>query len=300
MTKNTLLKQPIASLDLLVKGSPAQFVYKTMEEVEAESASFPHVPHRHNYYSVIWVQQGSGQHFIDFKNYLVEAGTIFFISPEQVHDLKMDAGHSGGVMLFTTDFIEQNGIPVDWLHESGFFFRCDDVAPLTIPESWDIASLKRIITQIEKEYREQNKFYIEAIAAHLKLFLLECKRIRETTGFQPEERSHAKAQLIKQFKDLLDNHFKEWHKVSDYATQLHITANYLNEVISNETGISAKDFIINRIMLEAKRFATYSQTSAKEVAYQLGFDDPAHFSKLFRQNQGTSFTSFREKLQKSL
>ena len=298
MTKNNLPRQAIASLNLLQNGLPVQFVYKTTQEVAVEPAA-SHVPHRHNYYSIIWVREGTGKHFIDFKTYNVQAGTIYFISPEQVHDLKMNAGHSGDVMLFTTDFIEQNGIPVHWLHESGFFFRCDDVAPLTIPAGWDTTALNSIVLQIAREYNEQDRFYTEAIAALLKLFLLECKRIRETTGFHVEERMHSKAQLIKQFKDLLDAHFHEWHKVSDYAAQLHITANYLNEVISNETGISAKDFIINRIMLEAKRLATYSQTSAKEVAYQLGFEDPAHFSKVFRQQQGTSFTGFRENLQKA-
>jgi AraC family transcriptional activator of pobA len=299
MTKTNSPKQIITSLDLLKNGIPVEFIYKTMQEA-AVAADVSHLPHRHNYYSVIWVKEGTGKHFIDFKTYTVQPGTIFFISPEQVHDLVMDTPYAGDVLLFTTDFIEQNGIPVNWLHESGFFFRCDDVAPLIIPRNQETSAINNIIGQIAKEYEEQNRFYNEAIAALLKLFLLECKRIRETTGFQVEERVHSKAQLIKQFKDLLDNHFHEWHKVSDYAAQLHITANYLNEVISNETGISAKDFIINRIMLEAKRFATYSQTSAKEVAYQLGFDDPAHFSKVFRQQQGTSFTGFRENLQKTI
>jgi AraC family transcriptional activator of pobA len=302
MTKNNSAKESIASLDLRKDGQPVHFIYKTMEEIaeEAASTSISHTPHRHNYYSVIWVREGRGRHFIDFRNYEVLPGTIFFISPEQVHDLRMEPGHSGDVMLFTTDFIEQNGVPVYWLRESGFFFRCDDVAPLVIPQDWDTSALKGIMGQIAKEYRDQQKFYYEAIASLMKLFLLECKRIRAITGQVTEERLHSKAQIIKQFKDLLDSNFQEWHKVSDYAAELHITANYLNEVLSNETGMSAKDFIINRIMLEAKRFATYSQTSAKEVAYQLGFDDPAHFSKLFRQHEGTSFTSFRENLQKSM
>ncbi len=302
MTKNTSPKEPIASLDLRKEGLPVHFFYKTMEEIatEIEATSIASTPHRHNYYSIIWVREGTGKHFIDFKNYSVAPGTIFFISPEQVHDLRMDPGHAGDVMLFTTDFIEQNGIPVNWLQESGFFFRCDDVSPLLIPLHYDITSLRSTISQIAKEYKDQSSFYNEAIAALLKLFLLECKRIRAITGHATEERLYAKAQIIKQFKDLLDANFQQWHKVSDYAAELHITPNYLNEVLSNETGMSAKDFIINRIMLEAKRYATYSQTSAKEVAYQLGFDDPAHFSKLFRQHQGDSFTGFRENLQQSM
>jgi AraC family transcriptional regulator, transcriptional activator of pobA len=112
------------------------------------------------------------------------------------------------------------------------------------------------------------------------------------------ERSHAAGTLVKQFKDLLDIHFIQWHKVAEYAKSLHITSNYLNELVTQETGKSAKDMIINRIMLEAKRFATYSETSLKEVAYKLGFDDPAHFSKLFKNQEEQSFTEFRASIRK--
>ena len=56
--------------------------------------------------------------------------------------------------------------------------------------------------------------------------------------------------------------------------------------------------ILNRIMLEAKRFATYSETSVKEVAYNLGFEDPAHFSKLFKNQEGLGFTEFRASIRK--
>ena len=109
------------TVHLLNNGKPANFVFKTMEAVEMEHKDEVHVPHRHNYYTVIWVTKGTGIHYIDFKTYVVNPDTLFFISPEQVHDLQMQAGHSGYVMLFTTDFLEQNGIQQHWLQESGFF-----------------------------------------------------------------------------------------------------------------------------------------------------------------------------------
>jgi AraC-like DNA-binding protein len=210
----------------------------------------------------------------------------------------MQPDHTGYVMLFTTDFIEQNSIPQHWLQDSGFFFRCDDVAPLIIPDSCDKSRLLQLIQGINQEYHQQWKFYEEAIGSLLKLFLLECKRIYNTLPVKRTERSNAGGTLIKQFKDLLDNHFTEWHKVAEYAQALHITPNYLNELVNQETGQSAKDMIINRIMLEAKRFATYSETSVKEVAYTLGFDDPAHFSKLFKKQEEQGFTEFRAAIRK--
>ena len=259
----------LVSLDLQINGMPSNFLFKTMEEIDNEQRDHIHIPHRHNYYTIIWVTNGTGTHHIDFKTYTVKPDTIFFLSPEQVHDLQMHPDHTGYVMLFTSDFIEQNGIPQHWLQDSGFFFRCDDVAPLLIPDSCDKSRLLQLIQGISKEYHQQMKFYEEAIGSLLKLFLLECKRIYNTLPVERIERSNAGGTLIKQFKDLLDNHFTQWHKVAEYAQALHITPNYLNEIVTQETGKSAKDMIINRIMLEAKRFATYSETSVKEVAYIL-------------------------------
>lgn len=288
----------LVSLDLQINGMPSNFLFKTMEEIDNEQRDDIHIPHRHNYYTIIWVTSGTGTHHIDFKTYTVKPDTIFFLSPEQVHDLQMQPDHTGYVMLFTSDFIEQNGIPQHWLQDSGFFFRCDDVAPLLIPDSCDKSRLLQLIQGISKEYHQQMKFYEEAIGSLLKLFLLECKRIYNTLPVERIERSNAGGTLIKQFKDLLDNHFTQWHKVAEYAQALHITPNYLNEIVSQETGKSAKDMIINRIMLEAKRFATYSETSVKEVAYTLGFDDPAHFSKLFKKQEEQGFTEFRASIRK--
>ena len=288
----------IQSLPLLYKGQPANFVFKKMEEVEMEQQDEIHVPHRHNYYTIIWITKGTGIHHIDFKTYHVKPDTIFFISPEQVHDLQMQPGHSGYVMLFSSDFIEQNGIPQQWLLESGFFFRCDDVAPLVIPDICDKAKLNNWVENIQAEFNQQMKYHEDAIAALLKLFLLECRRIYLAFPVEKKERTHAGGTLVKQFKDLLDNHYTQWHKVAEYAQFMNITPNYLNEVVSQETGKSAKDMILNRIMLEAKRFATHSEISVKEVAYALGFEDPAHFSKLFKSQENKGFTEFRSAIRK--
>ncbi len=97
------------------------------------------------------LRKATGTHQIDFKTYDAKPDTIFFISPEQVHDLQMKPGHTGYVMLFTTDFIEQNGIPQHWLQNSGFFFRCDDVAPLVLPDNCDKSRLLQYVSIVSEQ-----------------------------------------------------------------------------------------------------------------------------------------------------
>jgi YesN/AraC family two-component response regulator len=82
--------------------------------------------------------------------------------------------------------------------------------------------------------------------------------------------------------------------VSDYAGRLSVTPNYLNEIIKKTTGFSAGHHIRQRIVLEAKRQATYSGRCMKEIAYFLGFCDMAHFSKLFKNTTGMNFSYFKK------
>jgi AraC-like DNA-binding protein len=84
--------------------------------------------------------------------------------------------------------------------------------------------------------------------------------------------------------------------VADYARAQHLSSNYLNEVIKSETGSSAKDWIQQRLLLEAKRLAQYSDLPAKEIAFSLGYEDVAHFSKFFKNLEGHSFSEFKQSL----
>lgn len=104
--------------------------------------------------------------------------------------------------------------------------------------------------------------------------------------------------LVKSFKEIIETHFTEWHQVKDYADALNVTPNYLNEVIKSSVHISAKDFIQDRLILEAKRMAIFSEKSSKEIGFELGFEDPSHFSKFFKSNTGQSLQFFKENVTK--
>jgi AraC family transcriptional regulator, transcriptional activator of pobA len=262
-------RSQVDRLILKFNGEPANFVFRTMEEIEGyqKSSVKSTPPHRHNYYTIIWVKKGKGTHYIDFRKYEVKPDTIYFLTPEQVHDLQLEKGAEGYVLLFTPDFTMEYGLSLQFIENTGFFFRCDDLAPFHIPKDVDSANLEHLVHHIRDEFNGTSTYYLDAIGSWLKLFLLECKRLSMQVSQSPEPRTSTRAVLVKQFRDLLETNYNKWHKVADYARELHITPNYLNEVLSIETGTSAKDFILDRIMLEAKRFAGFAELSAKEVAY---------------------------------
>jgi AraC-like DNA-binding protein len=252
-------------------------------------------PHRHNYFTIIWVLEGEGTHYIDFKAYPIAPGTIFFVNPGQVHHVELISRPKGYVILFTEDFLLQNGIPLEFMNGLRLFYACDEVRAIH-PDEGTRGRLEGYITQIMAEFHADHSLKNEGISAWLKLFLIECKRIK--TEQMPGQASGAAgpARIVKEFKENVERHFRSRHKVSDYAAMMAITSNYLNEVIKSETGTSAKDFIQNRIVLEAKRLAIFSGISLKEAAYELGFDDPAHFSKFIKKQLGQSFSEMKEQM----
>ena len=82
--------------------------------------------------------------------------------------------------------------------------------------------------------------------------------------------------------------------VCDYANELNVSPNYLNRTVKKVSGNTASHHIQQQIILEAKRHAMYSGISMKEIAYQLGFDNIAHFSKFFKSKSGMNFTNFKK------
>jgi AraC-like DNA-binding protein len=93
--------------------------------------------------------------------------------------------------------------------------------------------------------------------------------------------------------ELLDKNFKEKKMVAEYAAELLVTPNYLNRIVKKNTGFSAGHQIRQRVVLEAKRMGRYSDAGMKEIAYNLGFLDTAHFSRFFKTFGGINFTEFK-------
>lgn len=268
------------------------FQFKQMEAIEQRNPSRKELPHRHDYFVIIFVETASGSHHIDFKKYPLTPNTLYFVSPEQVHYMDLEASPKGKVLLFTVDFLQQFSISPEVLFDMEVFFNCDEAPPVPVP-SEQIARIQLLFDQMQQEYEEKAMNWLPAIGASLKMLLLFTQRIKASFSTNNKKLNSRKSEIIRQFKKDLERQYKKLHKVNDYASLQNLSSIYLNEVIKGETGISAKDYIQNRIVLEAKRLAQYSDFSMKEIAFQIGFEDPAHFSKVFKKCQGVTFSAFK-------
>jgi AraC-like DNA-binding protein len=294
---NNIEKEKIDSHELMYNDTPMPFVIKTMEEVDVNLGGIADKPHRHNYYSVIWSLSAKGKHIIDFKEYPILPNYIFFVSPEQVHQVITDPEPTGYVILFTPEFLEKNSIRKDFIANLKLFQPSDETPPLMLSDTM-AETLKTFAQQMFSAFHTRDDLFLETIGAYLKLFLIECNGHCSLTPGTNTQSIEVGKTLVKKFKGVVEKHFMKWHQVKEYADTLNVTPNYLNEVIKSSINISAKDFIQNRLILEAKRMLVFTEKNGKEIGFALGFEDPSHFSKFFKSNTGQSLQEFKESIVK--
>jgi AraC-like DNA-binding protein len=289
------MKDKISSLDLKFADAPAQFVIKTMEEIDNALGGISDLPHRHTYYTVIWSYTATGKHIIDFKEYLIEPQHIFFVSPGQVHQVITNPNPTGIVILFTPEFLQKNSIKEGFISNLKLFRDSSETPPMPLTGQIQ-EQLKNFVNGMINSFQSKSEMKYETIGAYLKLFLIECNGHCSLFPDNNTQNIEVGRSLLQRFKTSVENHYKSWHQVKDYAEGLSVTPGYLNEVIKSATGISAKDYIQNRLVLETKRMVIFTDKSIKEIGFELGFDDPSHFSKFFKSYAGISLQEFKESI----
>ena len=288
-------KEKIYSYDLIYNGAPMPFVIKTMEEIDKEAGGIADNPHRHNYYTIIWSITATGKHVIDFNEYSLEPYYIFFVSPDQVHQIIADPKPTGFVILFTPEFLEKNSIRKDFIANLKLFKKSDETPPLQ-PTDHMIKTLKPFAEQMLSAFHKKDDLYMESLGAYLKLFLIECNNQCSLFPETNTQTIEVGKTIVKNFKTIVEKNYSNSHQVKFYADSLNVTPNYLNEVIKSSINVSAKGFIQNRLILEAKRMIVFTDKSGKEIGFDLGFEDPSHFSKFFKSNTGQSLQDFKQSI----
>jgi len=264
----------IQSLDLI--GSQRFFRNESPEKLKA--------------FEVIWLKSGRGVLQADGENHILSDNTIYCLTPGSVRKVNLETESEGYYISFAIEFIRLSDT-----YENCFFFseQCYFNSRLVTAfvDKHKTSELEAIAKQIKWEYDNFFNRKLEVLKGLLNIFLIyftrSLKQSDASTNASGEEA------LVRRFIMSLKNNFATMKMVSDYASQFCISANYLNRIIKRVTGFPASYHIQQQIMLEAKRQAIYSSASMKEVAYSLGFDNTAHFSKFFKNVCGMNFTDFK-------
>lgn len=279
---------------LLDNGSEKIFTIRKIADLCEEELEKNLLPHLHDFYSIFWIESGEAIHATDFVEYSLKADTILFVPPGLKHRMYIDRSVTGTYILFNEDFVRFNRKNYVPLKEYRLFNNPDFKSLITVvPEKRE--KLRNITGLIFEEVRNTDDYSPDIVLNLLHLLLLESRRIFDQQNqVQKEEPESTPDTTIIKFKQLIEENFTREKNVSPYAEMLNINPSCLNELTKRTTGITAGELIRNRVIDEVKNQLYSTAKSGKEIAFGLGFDDPAYFSRFFRKYTGQTLKEFRQ------
>ena len=248
---------------------------------------------RLKYFEIIWFRTGSGAFQVDSKAHTISNNLVYFLTPGQLRHYQANDNYRGYYISFSKDFLYLSGAYAKtalWLESYGVNMNI----PVIEADDDMQNEIEEIGQKMKKEFSNYYLLRSEILSGFLNILMIHFSRKLRVGN---DEMAYSKdAELVRNFKTLLKKWFITKKLVADYASELCVTPNYLNRTVKKITGFTASHHIQQYIILEAKRQAIHSNVSMKEIAYYLGFDNLAHFSKFFKNNSGMNFTSFKKGL----
>lgn len=269
------------------------FGISRMEDIYVKREGKPDEPHRHNFYTVLVVKKGKGEHKIDFNTYDLANQQVFFVAPGQVHQVIETDKSYGFAMTFSNQFLIENAIPISFIESLNLFQNYGQSPPLT-PDDKKFKSIFNYAENIFEFFNSDKNMKLLSIGSLLKLLLIECNNICSINPIESDADSSGD-NLIRNFKTAVNKNYKKEHSTSFYANELFISSDHLNRTFKARTGKTAKEYIQSRIITEAKRLIYFTDLSNKEIGYELGFSEPANFSAFFKKHTDLSPSLFKKK-----
>ena len=236
-----------------------------------------------------------GQQYYDF-----DEGVMYFIAPHQVlqfEDILLDKVR-GFVLVVHPDFLHGYSLASDIKDYGYFSYTANEALHLSEKEEKTIFD---IIANVEQEIDiNMDSFTQGLLVSNLDLLLKYCDRYYNR---QFLTRKKVNSDLLSKLELLLDDYFKNDQltingipSVHFIADQLHLSANYLSDMLRVQTGQTTQQHIQNRLIEKAKELLSTTSTSVSEIAYQLGFEHPQSFHRLFKSRTSLSPLEFRSSL----
>ncbi|MEM8528634.1 MAG: helix-turn-helix transcriptional regulator, partial [Bacteroidota bacterium] len=244
----------------------------------------PFRPHRIRFYAILFVLEGEGYHYIDFKKYKYQAGSIIFISKEQVHAFEMNMERKAFFLLFREEFLSREGATSNLMQQLSLY-NYHLYPPVINLNARQLELFTILAERMKVEFDAPDDLLTgELIHSALKIFLCLAERIRkETRQFAPRSKYH---EDYLKFQKLLKKHIFQSRQVQFYAEKLLISPKTLNRITKEMLGQAAKSYIHEFLVIEMKRLLMNTSYSIKEIAYESGFEETTNFVKYFKKHTG--------------
>jgi AraC family transcriptional activator of pobA len=246
------------------------------------------LPHRKNHYLIVLMRKGGTRQWIDMTPFTLKSNTVYFYVPNRIIVKEGTEKIWATGIAFTKEFLslQENlsltKLPIIESLQGGHELNLTDE---------DLAFVEDLLAKINVEYKKQNEWQQQMLAAYLTLLLTYLSRLY-VEQFKAEQNTPER-NLLKSYQAKINELFRELKEVGDYAALLNISAGHLSEVVKIQSGKPAIKHIHERLVLEARRLLFHTGNSLKEIAFDLGFSDASYFNRFFKRETGSTPAAYR-------
>ena len=253
--------------------------------------------HRHDrFFQVHYVKTGTVRVYLDDQQY-IESGPMFFLTPPTVaHSFVTEQDSDGHVLTVRQQLVWQLIEADGSLVSSGLQVApaCVALTGLSAAYAAEARRVELMFEELSSEIADQRPGRGAALENLTRLIMISLLRLcSNSVKATPARREDLK--IFHRFNELIEAHYREHWPLSRYAAGIGVTEPRLNDVCRRIADLPSKRLIQERLMQEAKRLLLFSGSSANEVCYQLGFKDPAYFSRFFQRYANLTPGDYRQR-----
>jgi len=242
--------------------------------------------HRHDFFYILALKKGAGNHDIDFLPNKICDHSVFFMRPGQVHRLVLKAESIGYLMQFSVEC----------------YFPHDKIASQLLRKASNtnhyqldadrFQKLFTILTCIFQEYADKQERYQEVITANMGIFFIGL--VRQHSSNPTDKANLYMQERLAALLELLEASVSSHKQVSQYAALLNLSTYQLNAITKATLGKTCSELINEYILLEAKRYLLATSNPINQLADHLGYEDVSYFIRFFKKHTGYSPEAFRQ------
>lgn len=249
--------------------------------------------HTLSYYDITFITEGEGSFSIDNRAYDTAPRDVLFSKPGEIR--KWDTQHiaNGYALIFEEEFLSFFFRDSLFVQHLSFFSMEKTAAKLRLPDEL-YARMIRLLHEIKTEIDTYRRNGVHLLRALLYEILMLLNRAYLEIASEEEAKKEVGSVHINKFIRLVAENLREQHAVRYYADKLCLTPNYLNEIVNSSVGISAKQYILSKVMDEAKRLLVYTELPVSDIAFGLHFSTTSYFIRCFRQCTGQTPLLYRQ------
>jgi len=246
--------------------------------------------HRHeHFFQILQVRNGAGDAMIGDEVHRLEPGSVVFIPERITHGFRFSRDIDGQVITTMTDRLPVHAGE----HRLKQFVGRPHVLPLT-GDSPDTALVTTTLDRIGRELASGFGARYRLIEAYLTIVLTVSSSLDASVQEEDPAASRDIARIAR-LNELIGSHYREHLPVEFYAKELGVSVTHLNRITKAQTSRTMNELLSDKIISQAKRDLVFTISTAQEIAYGLGFADPAYFTRFFAREAGETPRQFRER-----